>query len=63
MSNACRMTAVDRLEEFARQWRLNPNIDPTGTIYNIWFDNHASAVELNLNDIEALVADARKRAA
>lgn len=54
------MSAVDRLEEFARQWRLNPNIDPTGTIYNIWFDIQAEAVELNLNDIEALVAEARK---
>ena len=49
--------------EWARQWRLNPNIDKSGTIYNVWFDPEASAVELNLNDIETLLALVREQQA
>ncbi len=53
--------ARDRVAEFARQWRMNPNIDPSGTIYNVWFDVKAEDVELNLNDIETILAELRKR--
>ena len=49
--------------EWARQWRLNPNIDKSGTIYNVWFDPEARAVELNLNDIESLLAMVREQRA
>jgi len=54
--------AATKVAEWARQWRLNPNIDKSGTIYNVWFDPAASAVELNLNDIEALLALVRRQA-
>jgi len=55
------LDATERVAEWARQWRLNPNIDKSGTIYNVWFDPEASAVELNLNDIEALLAHIREQ--
>lgn len=53
--------AEAKVAEWARQWRLNQNIDKSGTIYNVWFDPAASAVELNLNDIEALLALVREQ--
>jgi hypothetical protein len=54
---------IEVVAEWARQWRLNPNIDKSGTIYNVWFDPESSAVELNLNDIEALLALVREQQA
>ena len=57
------LNATERVAEWARQWRLNPNIDKSGTIYNVWFDPEASAVELNLNDIETLLALVREQQA
>lgn len=54
------MTPLERLTEFARQFRLSRNADPSGDVYNIWLDPNAEPVTLNLNDIESLVRDARE---
>jgi hypothetical protein len=57
------LAAIESVTEWARQWRLNPNIDRSGTIYSVWFDPESSAIELNLNDIEALLALVREQSA
>lgn len=54
------MTPLERLEEFARQWKLSRNADPGGDVYNIWLDPQAEPVVLNINDIETVVLEARE---
>ncbi len=51
------MSAADRVAEFARQWRMKRDAEPTGLIYSIHIDPEADPAELNVNDLAALVAE------
>jgi hypothetical protein len=45
-----------RLAEFARQWRIKRDADPSGLIYSIHFDAAADPADLLVQDIESVVA-------